>query len=117
MSIPACNLTNILYTKLSLLEKDFNYYDFENLGKKSKQNVKRDELFQLCEKLCYLAPNYVQFHEVNILRIIDVISNFDDKKKKIEIPEFNYLYPLSDSKEIQEDKTLNIEHIIRKAKK
>ena len=116
MSIPSCNLTNILYTKLSLLEKDFNYYDFENLGKKSKQNIKRDELFQLCKKLCYLAPNYVQFHEVNILRIIDVISNFDDKKKKIEIPEFNYLYPLSDSKEIQEDKTLNIniEHIINR---
>ncbi|MFP8894076.1 reverse transcriptase domain-containing protein [Chryseobacterium sp. EZn1] len=116
MSIPACNLTNILYTKLSLLEKDFNYYDFENLGKKSKQNIERNELFHLCKKLCYLAPNYVQFHEVNILRIIDVISNFDDKKKKIEIPEFNYLYPIIDSKEIKEDKTLNvnIEHIINR---
>ncbi|MCL1670515.1 reverse transcriptase domain-containing protein [Elizabethkingia ursingii] len=116
MSIPASNLTNILYTKLSLLEKDFNYYDFENLGKKSKQNIKKDELFQLCKKLCYLAPNYVQFHEVNILRIIDVISNFDDKKKKIEIPEFNYLYPISESKKIPEDKSLdaNIEHIINK---
>ncbi|KUJ50914.1 reverse transcriptase domain-containing protein [Chryseobacterium sp. JAH] len=116
MSIPACNLTNILYTKLSLLEKDFNYYDFENLGKKSKQNIDKDELFQLCKKLCYLAPNYVQFHEVNILRIIDVVSNFDDKKKEVEIPEFNYIYPTNNSQEIQEDKSLNedVEHIINR---
>lgn len=114
MSVPACNLTNILYTNLSLLEKDFNYYDFENLGKKSKQNIGKYDLFKLCKKLCYLVPNYVQFHEVNILRIIDVVSNFDDNKKKIEIPEFNYLYPPNDLPEIKGDGTVNIEHIINR---
>jgi len=116
ISVPASNLTNVLYTNLNLLEKDFNYYDFENIGEKSKQNIGKDELFQLCKKLCYLAPNYVQFHEVNILRIIDVVSNFDDKRKKIEFSEFNYLYPDNDSQvntnnEIA-DKT--IEHIINR---
>lgn len=114
MSIPACNLTNIIYTKLSLLEKDFNYYDFENLGKQSKQNIKNDELFQLCKKLCYLAPNYVQFHEVNILRIIDIVSNFDDKKKKIEISEFNYLYDFQYFEEDKTTTTINIEHLINR---
>lgn len=115
ISVPASNLTNILYTKLSLLEKDFNYYDYENLGRKSKENIKKDELFQLCKKLCYLAPNYVQFHEVNILRIIDVVSNFDDKKKEVEIRDFNYLYQPTDSQDGQDHKSLNsIEHIINR---
>ncbi|WP_294332619.1 reverse transcriptase domain-containing protein [uncultured Chryseobacterium sp.] len=116
ISVPASNLTNILYTNLSLLEKQFNYYDYKNIGEVSQQKIKKYELFYLCKKLCYLAPNYVQFHEVNILRIIKVVSNFDDKKREIEILEFDYLYPNKNPKENVNNNTknTNIENIINR---
>lgn len=79
MAIPASHLTYIVLTNLSLLEKDFNYYDSVNLGNKSnniltKFNIR---LFSICNRLTYLLPNYIQFHEVNNLRIIDVVSNYN----------------------------------------
>lgn len=97
LAIPASNLTKILFTKLNLLEKNFNNYDIANINNEGKQDV-----FKLCKLLCYLAPNYVQFHEVNILRIIHIITKLDEKdldKEKDKSDEFSYLY--SKLKEIQ----------------
>lgn len=90
LAIPASNLTRILSTDLNLLEKNFNKYVENN-------NTRTDnDIFKLCKLFCYLAPNYIQFHEVNILRIVDVITNLDESDlcdaKSIK-GKFYYLYP------------------------
>ncbi|WP_336959045.1 hypothetical protein [Chryseobacterium contaminans] len=84
MSIPSCNLTNILNTNLSLLENDFNKYKHDN---SSDFNI-----FEINKPFAFLAPYYIQFHDVNILRIIQVITGLNDIVKSNH-GEFDYLYP------------------------
>lgn len=83
MSIPSCNLTNILCTNLSLLENDFNKY---------KNESKAINIFEINKSFAFLVPYYVQFHDVNILRIIQVITSLDNITIK-KSDEFDYLYP------------------------
>lgn len=87
LAIPSSNLTKILLTDLNLLEKNFNNY-YLNLDVNSDSN----KIFQLCKLLSYLVPYYVQFHDVNTLRLIDVVSNLTEDFSKEKHDKFDYLY-------------------------
>ncbi|EHO14582.1 RNA-dependent RNA polymerase family protein [Myroides odoratimimus] len=66
LSIPTINVTNLLFDEnICLINNDFNYYFIDNKD------------ISINPTLCLLLPYYIQFHEVNIFRIINVVSKLN----------------------------------------
>lgn len=100
ISLPGINYTNVLYTNESLLQNDFGRYFRPNhsdimiitkddnpkaIGDSTEQkDSEKEEL--VMHKLAWLAPNYVPFHELNILKIVSTISTMNISELEKEIP-------------------------------
>jgi hypothetical protein len=91
VNLPFLNFTKFLNGQKSLLT--FNP-DF----------ISEEEAF-IDNKLGYLAPNYVPFHEVNIFCIAMVINNLDKKKLEDSLPVYSLL---DENKESDDHKKMDI---------
>lgn len=78
MAVPGINYTSYLRGDGSLLRNNFGSYFRDSISVivESGNGNKDPNIDPL---LAFLAPNYVPFHEVNILKIVETISNLDDK--------------------------------------
>lgn len=76
VSIPALNFTRYLSVD------DFNF----NLLERDRKTLNKDFTngnLDLCHRAITLAPRYVQFHEVNVLKIYHTLSAFDNRSERI----------------------------------
>ncbi|KGE14247.1 RNA-directed DNA polymerase [Sphingobacterium deserti] len=86
ISLPGINYTSYLFNDDSLLENDYNKFT-----RKSKHSNHENATYadfdyennfyngeEINTRLALLAPNYIPFHEVNILKIINTVSNLDE---------------------------------------
>ncbi len=86
VSIPCINYTNYILSDGSLLNNDFNQYFSKSLKNTDVTSVsfynsnKTYNGEHIDASLALLAPNYIPFHEVNILKIVEIVTNLDEKK-------------------------------------
>lgn len=86
ISIPCINYTKYILTDGNLLDNDFNKYfsvkdnNLDNTEDSSDGLGKIYKGLHIDSNLALLAPNYIPFHEVNILKIIETVTNLDEQK-------------------------------------